>query len=99
LPIKTANDISPALALAHDQHVSTIIVAADPRRARTIARLSKGAADARDQSEDRPRNWHQSTPTLLALADEVIELSGDFHLWQIVLQKSFWGVGHNFSEP
>jgi putative ABC transport system substrate-binding protein len=30
LPIKAANDISPALALAHDQHASAIIVAADP---------------------------------------------------------------------
>ncbi len=30
MPIKTANDISPALAFAHDQHASAIIVAADP---------------------------------------------------------------------
>jgi putative ABC transport system substrate-binding protein len=30
LPIKAANDISPALELAHDQHASAIIVAADP---------------------------------------------------------------------
>ena len=30
MSIKTANDISPALAFAHDQHASAIIVAADP---------------------------------------------------------------------
>ena len=30
LPIKTANDISPALATAQNQHASAIIVAADP---------------------------------------------------------------------
>jgi putative tryptophan/tyrosine transport system substrate-binding protein len=30
LPIKTANDISPALAMAQNQHASAIIVAADP---------------------------------------------------------------------
>ena len=30
LPIKTASDISPALAKAHNQHASAIIVAADP---------------------------------------------------------------------
>jgi len=30
LPIKTANEISPALAFADDQHASAIIVAADP---------------------------------------------------------------------
>jgi putative ABC transport system substrate-binding protein len=30
LPIKAVNDISPALALAHDQHASAIILAADP---------------------------------------------------------------------
>lgn len=30
LPIKTANDIAPALAMAQNQHASAIIVAADP---------------------------------------------------------------------
>lgn len=30
MPIKTANEISPALAFADDQHASAIIVAADP---------------------------------------------------------------------
>jgi putative ABC transport system substrate-binding protein len=30
LPIKTANDIPPALAMAQNQHASAIIVAADP---------------------------------------------------------------------
>ena len=62
LPIKTANEISPALAFADDQHASAIIVAADPltgannRGTSPIAGQDFGAAPG-VRSRDQAHTW------------------------------------------
>ena len=44
LPIKDANDIAPALAVARDQHASAIIVAADPLTVANSRAIIEGCA-------------------------------------------------------